>query len=60
MRTKSEIQCFYRWLELKDNCFVSKGPWTKEEDELLKNLVEEQGARNWSAIAEKLPGRIGK
>ena len=60
MRAKSEIQCFYRWLELKDNCNVSKGPWTLEEDEMLRKLVEGQGARNWSAIAEKLPGRIGK
>ena len=60
MRAKSEIQCFYRWLELKDNCNISKGPWTVEEDEMLRKLVEGQGARNWSSVAEKLPGRIGK
>ncbi len=27
---------------------------------MLKQLVEKLGARNWSSIAEKLPGRIGK
>lgn len=35
-------------------------PWTKEEDERLKQLVEEHGAKNWGKIAEELPGRTGK
>jgi myb proto-oncogene protein len=39
---------------------VSKGPWTKEEDDILRQMVEEHGAKNWSAIAAALPGRIGK
>jgi hypothetical protein len=39
---------------------VSKGPWTKEEDDILRQMVEENGAKNWSAIAAALPGRIGK
>nr|CAD36016.1 c-myb like protein [Sterkiella histriomuscorum] len=60
MRDRSEIQCFNRWLELKDTCFVSKGPWTKEEDEILRQMVETHGPRNWSTIAAALPGRIGK
>ena len=37
-----------------------KGPWTKEEDERVVELVEQYGPRNWSKIAEHLPGRIGK
>jgi len=37
-----------------------KGPWSKEEDDLLANLVAEYGAKKWSIIAEKIPGRIGK
>ncbi|CDW80982.1 myb domain protein 3r-5 [Stylonychia lemnae] len=60
MRDRSEIQCFNRWLELKDTCFVSKGPWTKDEDEILRKMVLNQGPRNWSTIAAALPGRIGK
>ena len=39
---------------------MSKGPWTKEEDDILRQMVEENGAKNWSAIAAALPGRIGK
>ena len=48
MITRSEIQCFNRWLELKNETFGSKGPWTKEEDEILRKLVENNGPKNWS------------
>ncbi|KAL4940294.1 hypothetical protein BDV06DRAFT_230435 [Aspergillus oleicola] len=41
--------------------------WTQEEDHILQEEVKsqlevggQQGARNWSAIAEKLPGRSNK
>ena len=37
-----------------------KGPWTKEEDDLMRRLVAKQGPRKWSSIAAHLPGRIGK
>ncbi|KAL7119042.1 hypothetical protein ACP275_02G038400 [Erythranthe tilingii] len=37
-----------------------KGPWSTEEDELLKKLVERHGARNWSLICRSIPGRSGK
>ncbi|KAM3337970.1 transcription factor MYB73 [Capsicum galapagoense] len=37
-----------------------KGPWKKEEDELLQKLVEEYGAKNWSIIGKSIPGRSGK
>jgi hypothetical protein len=60
MQGRSEIQCFNRWLELQNNSFISKGPWTKDEDEILRLMVHEHGAKNWSAIAADLPGRIGK
>ena len=32
----------------------------KKEDELLKKLVEENGPKSWSFIAQHLQGRIGK
>jgi len=60
MTGRSEIQCFNRWLELKNETFVSKGPWTFEEDEVLRLMVEDNGAKNWSTVAAVLPGRIGK
>jgi hypothetical protein len=31
-----------------------------QEDEILKTLVRKQGARNWSLIAQGIPGRSGK
>ena len=31
-----------------------------QEDEQLTALVQQYGAKEWSAIAEKLPGRVGK
>ncbi|KAM7280128.1 hypothetical protein ACFE04_007262 [Oxalis oulophora] len=37
-----------------------KGPWSPEEDELLKRLVQTYGPRNWSLISKSIPGRSGK
>ncbi|PRP77421.1 hypothetical protein PROFUN_14274 [Planoprotostelium fungivorum] len=37
-----------------------KGAWTKEEDEMLSQLVRDLGPKNWSTIANRLSGRIGK
>ncbi|KAI3836816.1 hypothetical protein MKW98_005149 [Papaver atlanticum] len=37
-----------------------KGSWSREEDEKLTKLVEENGARNWSVISLVIPGRSGK
>jgi hypothetical protein len=31
--------------------------WTKHEDDLLRQLVEEKGTKNWAGIAQQLPGR---
>ncbi|KAI3512906.1 hypothetical protein L1887_20228 [Cichorium endivia] len=44
----------------KTNANSSKGQWTKEEDRVLKHLVEKHGGRKWSYIAQMLKGRIGK
>lgn len=37
-----------------------KGAWSDEEDQKLRDLVAEYGAKKWSLIAQNLPGRIGK
>lgn len=36
------------------------GAWTEEEDNRLRELVQQHGAQRWSTIAQSLPGRIGK
>lgn len=42
------------------NPSMVKGPWSVEEDEKLAENVHRFGAKNWSYIAQALPGRIGK
>mmetsp|Transcript_8613 Transcript_8613/g.22237 ORF Transcript_8613/g.22237 Transcript_8613/m.22237 type:complete len:504 (-) Transcript_8613:232-1743(-) len=59
MPGRDELQCANRWKTMLDPTLI-KGPWTKEEDELVIQLVERYGAKNWSYIAEHLKGRIGK
>ncbi len=59
LKDRTDVQCLHRWQKVLNPSLV-KGPWTKEEDETLMQMVEKYGPRNWSAIAEHLPGRIGK
>ncbi len=56
---KTDVQCLHRWQKVLDPKLV-KGPWTKEEDAKVIELVKKYGAKRWSVIAEELPGRIGK
>eukprot|EP00850_Spirogloea_muscicola_P012409 SM000080S22924 [mRNA] locus=s80:143062:148737:- [translate_table: standard] len=56
---RTDVQCLHRWQKVLNPDLV-KGPWTKEEDERIADLVEKLGARKWSLIAQNLPGRIGK
>ncbi|XWS54744.1 hypothetical protein CRYUN_Cryun10bG0115300 [Craigia yunnanensis] len=37
-----------------------RGPWSPEEDESLRKLVQRHGPRNWSLISRLIPGRSGK
>lgn len=37
-----------------------KGPWSPEEDEALRRLVQTHGPKNWSVISKSIPGRSGK
>lgn len=43
-----------------DHKVVTKGPWTKSEDALLRRMVARQGAKNWREIASKMRGRVAK
>jgi hypothetical protein len=35
----------------------SRGNWTAEEDELLRNAVQQYGGRNWKKISDQIPDR---
>ena len=36
---------------------TSRGNWTAEEDELLRNAVQQYGGRNWKKISDQIPER---
>ncbi|KAI4369896.1 hypothetical protein MLD38_018291 [Melastoma candidum] len=56
---RTDVQCLHRWQKVLDPNLV-KGPWTRQEDELIVVLVGRHGEKQWSMIAKSLPGRIGK
>ncbi|OCT76878.1 hypothetical protein XELAEV_18032082mg [Xenopus laevis] len=56
---RSEVQCQHRWHKVLSPELV-KGPWTKEEDQRVIELVHKYGPKKWSIIAKHLKGRIGK
>lgn len=56
---RTDVQCLHRWQKVLKPGLV-KGPWTKEEDEKVVELVKEYGVKSWSFIARKLEGRLGK
>jgi len=62
-------QCQARWENvLRDQTvkvhrlllLLFKGPWSEEEDAILRSLVEKFGPKKWSTIASYINGRIGK
>ncbi|XP_035209226.1 myb-related protein B-like [Stegodyphus dumicola] len=56
---RSDVQCQQRWYKVINPELV-KGPWTKEEDEKVIELVKKYGPKKWTIIAKHLKGRIGK
>ena len=53
---RSEVQCRARWKNHLQPDLV-KGPWTKEEDALVIDLVNKHGPRKWAFIAKHLKGK---
>ncbi|XP_051887589.1 v-myb avian myeloblastosis viral oncogene homolog-like 2b isoform X2 [Pristis pectinata] len=56
---RTDTQCQHRWLKVLNPELV-KGPWTKEEDQKVIELVQKYGPKRWSLIARHLKGRLGK
>ncbi|XP_059834760.1 v-myb avian myeloblastosis viral oncogene homolog-like 2b isoform X1 [Hypanus sabinus] len=56
---RTDTQCQRRWLKVLNPELV-KGPWTKEEDQKVIELVQKYGPKRWSLIARHLKGRLGK
>ncbi|XP_061095338.1 myb-related protein A isoform X1 [Conger conger] len=56
---RTDGQCQHRWQKVLNPELV-KGPWTKEEDQRVIELVHKYGPKRWSIIAKHLQGRIGK
>ncbi|XP_036319072.1 myb protein [Rhagoletis pomonella] len=56
-RTEQQVQ--QRWAKVL-NPELIKGPWTREEDEKVTELVRRFGPKKWTLISRYLNGRIGK
>ncbi|KAF4074534.1 hypothetical protein AMELA_G00240340 [Ameiurus melas] len=53
---RDSSQLNYRWTCVLDPS-IKKGPWTKEEDQLLLNAVKKYGCKEWWKIRQEVPGR---
>lgn len=56
---RTDVQCLHRWQKVLKPGLL-KGPWTPEEDTIVKENVKLHGLKCWSYIAKKLNGRLGK
>nr|XP_061814549.1 myb-related protein B-like [Nerophis lumbriciformis] len=59
MENRTEHQCQHRWFKVLDPELI-KGPWTKEEDDKVIELVNLYGNKQWAVVAKHLKGRVGK
>ena len=56
---RTDVQCLHRWQKVLKPGLL-KGPWTPEEDTIVRENVKLHGLKCWSYIAKKLNGRLGK
>ena len=56
---RTDVQCLHRWQKVLRPGLV-KGPWTEDEDDIVRTLVNKHGQKKWSFIAKQLKGRLGK
>ena len=62
---RKSAECMRRFVKLSgaakggaEKLGASKGPWTEEEDEKVRELVGLYGPKRWSQIAAELPGEL--
>nr|XP_020450672.1 snRNA-activating protein complex subunit 4 isoform X2 [Monopterus albus]XP_020450673.1 snRNA-activating protein complex subunit 4 isoform X2 [Monopterus albus] len=56
MEGRDPAQLIYRWNQVLDPS-LKKGPWTKEEDQLLLRAVSLYGEKGWWRVRLEVPGR---
>nr|XP_046203897.1 snRNA-activating protein complex subunit 4-like isoform X3 [Oncorhynchus gorbuscha] len=56
MEGRDSCQLMYRWTQVLDPT-LTKGHWSKEEDEMLLSAVAKHGAGNWWKMRQDVPGR---
>ncbi|XP_076854166.1 snRNA-activating protein complex subunit 4 [Brachyhypopomus gauderio] len=56
MEGRDHAQLMYRWTAVLDPS-IKRGPWSKEEDQLLLKAVEKFGCKDWYKIRLEVPGR---
>ena len=55
---RTDVQCLHRWQKVL-RPGLAKGPWTEEEDRIVREMVMKHGVGNikWSVIASNV-GRL--
>jgi hypothetical protein len=57
---RNHVQCLQRWKKVLQPGLI-KGMWSQEEDDMLLALMAEKGgAKCWSKISDRIPGRTAK
>jgi hypothetical protein len=56
---KTGQQVAERWDKVL-NPRLTKGSWTREEDQIITDFVRANGSKSWQKVSALLPGRIGK
>jgi hypothetical protein len=56
---RTPTQSLHRWSKILKPGLV-KGPWSPDEDELLRSWVATEGPTKWSGCATNIQGRSGK
>lgn len=57
---RNHVQCLQRWKKVLQPGLI-KGMWSLEEDDMLLALMAEKGgAKCWSKISDRIPGRTAK
>eukprot|EP00591_Stephanopyxis_turris_P009512 CAMPEP_0195522554 /NCGR_PEP_ID=MMETSP0794_2-20130614/20825_1 /TAXON_ID=515487 /ORGANISM="Stephanopyxis turris, Strain CCMP 815" /LENGTH=468 /DNA_ID=CAMNT_0040652331 /DNA_START=68 /DNA_END=1474 /DNA_ORIENTATION=- len=59
VKTRNFTQCNQRWRKSLRPDLV-KGKWTPEEDQQLRDAIDQHGPNSWRAVARLVPGRNTK